>query len=331
MNILITGGAGFIGSHLSDRLLADGNRVTALDNLATGNESNVAHLLPNPNFKLVRADILNPQELEEPVAGSDLIYHLAAAVGVRYVIDNPIATLETNTRGTANLLKAALDQGGKKVILASSSEVYGRSLNLPFREDDVLSIGPTNVPRWGYASSKMLDEFLALAYWKESGVPVVILRLFNTVGARQKGSYGMVLPRMVQQCISDQPVTVYGDGSQTRCFTYVGDVTQAMVDISKVPEAEGEVFNLGNDNEISINELADLIKASLNSSSTITHVSFDSVYGSDFQDIPRRVPDISKIKSYIQYDPRTELTLVISEIAADLGHGSPTGVKGRSS
>lgn len=330
VNILITGGAGFIGSHLADRLLASGHQVTALDNLATGSEGNLAHLLPNPDFQLVKADILNPEDLEGPVADSDLIYHLAAAVGVRYVIDNPIATLETNTRGTANVLKAARAQGGKKVVLASSSEVYGRSPKLPYREDDVLSLGPTSVPRWGYACSKMLDEFLALAYWKESGLPVVILRLFNTVGSRQKGSYGMVLPRMVEQCLSGKPVTVYGDGSQTRCFTYVGDITKAMADIVEVPEAEGQVFNLGNDNEIAINQLADLIRKSLNSSSTITHVPFESVYGPDFQDVPRRVPDISKIKRYIQYDPQTELTLVISEIAADLGHGLPIEMKGGS-
>jgi len=330
VNILITGGAGFIGSHLASRLLASGHQVTALDNLATGSQENLAHLLSDPNFRLVKADILNAEELEGPVADSDIIYHLAAAVGVRYVIDNPISTLETNTRGTANLLKVARDNGGKKVVLASSSEVYGRSPNLPYKEDDVLSLGPTSVPRWGYACSKMLDEFLALSYWKESGLPVVILRLFNTVGPRQKGRYGMVLPRMVEQCLNDQPVTVYGDGSQTRCFTHVSDITKAMAEIVEVPEADGQVFNLGNDDEITINDLADLIIDSLNSSSTVTHVSFESVYGSDFQDIPRRVPDISKIKRYICYEPQTELKLVISEIAADLGHGMAQEKKGRS-
>ena len=329
MKILITGGAGFIGSHLAERLLASGHQVTALDNLVTGNEDNLAHLLRNPDFKLVKGDILNPADLDGPVADSDLIYHLAAAVGVRYVLDNPVTTLETNTRGTANLLQAASEHGGKKVVLASSSEVYGRSPNLPYREDDVLSLGPTNIPRWGYACSKMMDEFLALAYWKQHELPVVILRLFNTVGPRQKGSYGMVLPRMVEQCLGDQPITVYGDGSQTRCFTYVGDITKAMTDIAEVPEAEGQVFNLGSDNEIAIGTLADLIRDSLKSSSSITHVPFESVYGSDFQDIPRRVPDISKIKRYINYDPQTELSLMISEIAADLVRSLSIETKGR--
>ena len=318
MNILITGGAGFIGSHLSDLLLASGHQVTAFDNLSTGNKSNIEHLLVNPDFQLVKGNILNSNDLRKPVAKADLVYHLAAAVGVRYVIDNPVATLETNTRGTANVLNAARDHGGKKVVLASSSEVYGRSPNLPYREDDVLSLGPTSVPRWGYACSKMLDEFLALAHSKESGLPVVTLRLFNTVGRRQQGSYGMVLPRMVEQCLGDQLITVYGDGSQTRCFAHVGDVTKALMDIAEVPEAEGQVFNLGNDAEITINDLAGLIKNSLNSGSIIQHVPFESVYGPDFQDIPRRVPDINKIKRYIDYDPRTDLRQVISELAADI-------------
>lgn len=331
MNILITGGAGFIGSHLSDLLLASGHQVTAFDNLSTGNERNIEHLMANSDFRLVKGDILNSSDLAGPVAQADLIYHLAASVGVRYVIDNPVTTLETNTRGTANLLTAAREKGGKKVVLASSSEVYGRNPNLPFREDDVLSLGPTSVPRWGYACSKMLDEFLALAHWKESGLPVVILRLFNTVGPRQQGSYGMVLPRMVEQCLGNQPVTVYGDGSQTRCFAYVGDVTKALMEIAVVSEAEGQVFNLGNDAEITINDLAELIKKSLKSGSTINHVPFESVYGSDFQDIPRRVPDISKIKRYINYDPRTELTQVISELAADINHRNSMKIKIRSS
>ena len=330
MNILVTGGAGFIGSHLSDLLLASGHQVTAFDNLSTGNESNIEHLLANPDFRLVKGDILNSNDLQEPVAKADLVFHLAASVGVRYVIDNPVATLETNTRGTANLLNAARDHGGKKVVLASSSEVYGRSPNLPYREDDVLSLGPTSVPRWGYACSKMLDEFLALAHWKESGLPVVILRLFNTVGPRQQGSYGMVLPRMVEQCLGDQPITVYGDGSQTRCFAHVGDVTKALMDIAQVTEAEGQVFNLGNDAEITINDLADLIKNSLNSVSIIQHVPFESVYGPDFQDIPRRVPDINKIKGYIDYDPRTDLRQVISELAADIDRGDAMKIESRS-
>ena len=330
MNILITGGAGFIGSHLAELLLTSGHQVTAFDNLSTGNTDNLENLSNHPNFTMIRGDILNPEDLAEPVGTAELVYHLAASVGVRYVLDNPVSALEINTQGTSNLMKAARDTGGKKVVLASSSEVYGRSSNLPYREDDVLSLGPTSVPRWGYACSKMLDEFLALAHRKESNLPVIVLRLFNTVGPRQSGSYGMVIPRMVAQCLNNQPVTVYGDGSQTRCFGYVGDVAQAMIDIANSPEAEGEVFNLGNDVEISILALAELIKETLNSTSPIELVPFESVYGSDFQDIPRRIPDLNKIKKYIEYDPNTDLSQIIKGIADQLNKNNPVDSRGQS-
>jgi UDP-glucose 4-epimerase len=303
--------------------------VTVFDNFATGSERNLAHRKGVSNFNLVQGNILDVESLYGPMADADLVYHLAASVGVRYIIDNPVATLETNAHGTANVLRASLANGGKKVVLASSSEVYGRSPNVPYSEDDVLSLGPTSVPRWGYACSKMFDEFLAMAHWAESDLPVVILRLFNTVGPRQSGSYGMVLPRMVSQCLAGDPVTVYGDGRQTRCFAYVGDVTQAMTQIADVPEAEGQVFNLGNDVEITINELAESVRKTLSSSSPIEFVPFESVYGPDFQDIPRRVPDLRKIKNYIDYDPTTSLDRVIIEIADELRQHNSVEIEGR--
>jgi UDP-glucose 4-epimerase len=314
-NYLVTGGAGFIGSHLCQQLLESGKQVVALDNLSTGQEINIQHLKADPNFSCVVGSVLDEELLGELVGDADVVYHLAAAVGVRFVVENLVETLETNTKGTENVLKASETHGKKKVILASTSEVYSKSKSFPHKEDDDLSIGPTNIGRWGYASSKILDEFLALAYFKERGVPVVVVRLFNTVGPRQSARYGMVLPRFVSQATLGEAITVFGDGTQSRCFTYVGDVVKAMVDIAQLPQAVGEVFNLGSDLEIDINSLAALVKETLNSKSSIEHVSYSSAFESDFDDIHRRVPDISKIKAQIDFDPSTDLKWIIREVA----------------
>jgi UDP-glucose 4-epimerase len=322
MKALITGGAGFIGSHLAQTLLGLGHHVIALDNLSTGHLNNIKPLLPDPHFRLVEGDVLDKGILKPLIEEADLLYHLAAAVGVKFVVDHLIGTLETNVQGTENVLRFAHHCRGKKVVLASTSEVYGKSQKIPYKEDDDSVLGPTSIGRWGYACSKALDEFLALAYHKEQGLPVVILRLFNTVGPRQAGRYGMVVPRFVSQAIQGKPITVYGDGMQTRCFTYVGDVVKAMIDIGQVAKAEGQVFNVGTDREVTINELAALVKETLKSTSPTVHIPYSEVYPSDFEDTYRRVPDISKIQEYIDYQPNTNLAQVIHEVAQYLQQDS---------
>ena len=316
MKVLITGGAGFIGSHLAESLVAKGHTVTVFDDLSTGSQNNLWHLKNNTNFNLVGGSLLDQRALEPLVANADLIYHLAAAVGVRLIIDHLLETLECNVQGTENVVRLAHMAGNKKVVIASSSEVYGKSPAVPWAEDDDILLGPTSYGRWGYACSKMLDEFLALAYAKEKGLPVIILRLFNTIGPRQAGQYGMVLPRFISQALAGEPITVYGDGTQTRCFTYVGDVVNVMTNICQVPEAEGEVFNVGNDNEININQLAELVKETLTSSSPIHHLPYENAYGGEFEDVARRIPEISKIRRYIDFQPKSDLRPVIKEIAA---------------
>lgn len=323
MKVLVTGGAGFIGSHLVEALLAEGKEVIVLDNLSTGSLRNIEHLKKNSRFHFVLGSILDPEALAPLVAETELIYHLAAAVGVRFIVQNPVATLVTNVRGTENVLESAERLGKKKVILASTSEVYGKGAKFPFREDDDSVIGPTTVSRWGYACSKSLDEFLALAYYREKGLPVVILRLFNTVGARQTGHYGMVLPRFVEQALRGEQITVYGDGEQLRSFTYVQDVVGAMSKIARVKEAEGEVFNVGSNGEISINELAALVKKTLKSDSPIVHLSYEQAYGQGFEDLRRRLPDISKLRKYIDYRPNTSLAQIVQEIAEDMKQTAP--------
>jgi UDP-glucose 4-epimerase len=318
MKVLITGGAGFIGSHLAQTFLSLGHQVIALDNLSTGHHNNLKHLLPDPHFRFVEGNVLDEGALKPLIEEADLIYHLAAAVGVKFVVNHLIGTLETNVQGTESVLRLAHHYSGKKVILASTSEVYGKSLQIPYKEDADSVLGPTSIGRWGYACSKAMDEFLALAYHKEKGLPVVVLRLFNTVGPRQTGHYGMVLPRFVSQGLSGKPITVYGDGTQTRCFTYVGDTMKAMVDIAQVREAEGQVFNVGTDRESSINGLAALVKETLKSESHIMHIPYGEVYGPDFEDMHRRVPDISKLQRFIDYHPNTDLTQVIREVAQSI-------------
>ena len=318
MRALITGGAGFIGSHLCEELLGRGQQVLAFDNVSTGSLSNIAHLQGVPGFDYQQGTILDTDQLAAIISKVDIVYHLAAAVGVKYVLDNPVTALETNTAGTENVLKLAQRLGNKKVIITSSSEVYGKSDKLPFQENDDTVIGPTSVRRWGYACSKALDEFLALAYHREKALPVVVLRLFNTVGPRQTPGYGMVIPRLVTQALAGAPMTVYGDGDQKRCFTYVRDVVKAIADIAQAPGAEGQVFNLGSNEEISINGLTEVVRQVLESSSEIIHVPFMEVYGEDFEETRRRVPDMSKIRRYISYEPNTDLRFIIREIARSL-------------
>ena len=306
MRALITGGAGFIGSHLADRLLADGHSVFVLDDLSTGSFENIAHLKGRPGFHYTIDTVTNEPVLAELVDQCDTIYHLAAAVGVRLIVEAPVRTIETNVHGTEVVLKQAAKKG-KLVLIASTSEVYGKSTDVPFREDGDLALGATIRHRWAYACSKALDEFLALAYWKERNLPVVIVRLFNTVGPRQTGRYGMVVPTFVQQALAGEPITVFGDGTQARCFTYVSDVVSALVSLPREPRAVGGVFNIGNTEEVTIFQLAERVKALTGSASPIVTVPYDQAYEAGFEDMPRRVPDIGKIAALIGYQPQVGL------------------------
>ncbi len=318
---LVTGGAGFIGSHLCDELLSRGKQVTVIDDLSTGSLSNIVHLEDNPKFRFLRASVLSTADLAPEIEKADVIYHMAAAVGVRYIHDNLVSSLETNVEGTKNVLRLASSSPNKKVILASSSEVYGKSSKIPFKENDDTLVGPTSVPRWGYACSKALDEFMALAYHKEQGASVVVLRLFNTVGPRQSGYYGMVMPRFIQQAATGEPITIYGTGLQQRSFTYVKDVVAAIADIAEEPSAEGQIFNVGSDSEISIIDLANLVRRVLGSQSEIVHIPFAEVYGEGFEEPARRLADIAKIRRYINYHPSTDVESVIREIANSINTG----------
>ena len=318
MRALITGGAGFIGSHLSEELLSRGHEVVAFDDLSTGSLSNIAHLQDVPGFSFRNGSVLERRDLSGAIEQADLIFHLAAAVGVKYVLENAIAALEINTKGTENVLRLAEQHAKKKVVLASSSEVYGKTSSIPFREEDDIVLGPTSVSRWGYSCTKAFDEFLALAYHRDKGLPIVILRFFNTVGPRQTGRYGMVFPRFVSQALAGEPITVYGDGEQTRSFTYVKDLVKAAADIAMVPLAEGRVFNLGSDKDISINALAELVRRVLGSSSETVHLPFSDVYGPGFEEAGRRLPDISKIRKYVEFHPNNDLGFVAGQIADGL-------------
>lgn len=314
MKALITGGAGFIGSHLSDVLLDRGWDVQTLDDLSTGSMVNIAHLAENPKFYYAVDSVLNEMVLDRLVSDCDVIYHLAAAVGVDLIVKNPVRTLAINVEGTNCVLKAAR-RYDRRVVIASSSEVYGKGTQIPFREDDDTVSGPTSMYRWSYACSKAIDEFAAFAVAKECDLPVHIVRLFNTVGKRQSGQYGMVLPRFVGQALDNEPICVFGDGEQTRCFANVRDVTGAMADLVTCPETEGEVINLGSDAEISINDLASKVKAVLGSESTITHISYNDAYEEGFEDMRRRVPDLTKARKLIGYRPAIGLEQTIQEVA----------------
>jgi UDP-glucose 4-epimerase len=306
MRVLITGGAGFVGSHLSEALLDRGDEVFVLDDLSTGSIDNIVHLKTNPRFHYTIDSVTNEPVLAELVDRCDTIVHLAAAVGVKLIVEAPVHTIETNVHGTEVVLKHA-NKKKKLVVVASTSEVYGKTVTVPFSEDADLVLGPTQKHRWAYACSKMIDEFLALAYWKERKLPVIIIRLFNTVGPRQTGQYGMVIPTFVRQALAGQPITVYGDGTQARSFTYVGDVVRAVVALIDEPKAIGQVFNIGNGAEITIGELAERIKALTGSSSEIVRIPYEQAYEAGFEDMPRRVPDIRKINALVGYRPTVDL------------------------
>ncbi|HSP92197.1 MAG TPA: GDP-mannose 4,6-dehydratase [Vicinamibacterales bacterium] len=310
MRVLITGGAGFIGSHLAEALLGGGHQVTVIDDLSTGSFDNIAHLKGLAGFKYTIDTVMNEPLLAELVDQCDVVYHLAAAVGVRLIVEAPVRTLETNVHGTEVVLKAAAKKQ-RTVVVASTSEVYGKSDAVPFREDGDIALGPTVKHRWAYACSKALDEFLALAYWKERRLPVIIVRFFNTVGPRQTGRYGMVVPNFVRQAMAGEPITVFGDGTQTRCFTYVGDVVGALTAIVTREEAYGSVYNVGNTEEISILGLAERVKALTKSASPIVTIPYDQAYESGFEDMPRRLPDLTKIRGLIGYEPRVPLDEIL--------------------
>jgi UDP-glucose 4-epimerase len=313
MRVLITGGAGFVGSHLSDGLLAQGDEVFVLDNLSTGSIRNIAHLKAEPRFHYVIDSVTNEPLLAELIDQCDVIVHLAAAVGVKLIVEAPVHTIETNVHGTEVVLKHA-NKKKKLVLIASTSEVYGKSVAVPFREDADLVLGPSEKHRWAYACSKLIDEFLALAYWKERKLPVIIMRLFNTVGPRQTGQYGMVIPNFVRQALAGQPITVFGDGTQSRSFTYVGDVVRAMLALMDEPRAVGQVFNIGNGREITIGDLADRIRTLAGSQSPIVTIPYDQAYEAGFEDMPRRVPDITKIRDLVGYEPTVELDEILERV-----------------
>lgn len=325
-SILVTGGAGFIGSHLAAALLDLGHRVSVIDDLSTGRFENIAGLVSHPRFSYTIDSVLNQPALDRLAGESDLVFHLAAAVGVQLIVERPVHTIETNLRGTEAVLKAA-GRAGAKVLLASSSEVYGKGLQAPFREEDDVVLGPTTRSRWSYAASKMLSEFLALAYAREEGLRAVIFRLFNTVGPRQTGRYGMVIPRFVEQALNSEPLTVYGDGAQTRCFLHVEDAVQALLGLAAAPEAAGGVFNIGSEEEISILDLAITVlqlararsldsreRPGLESGEEILFLPYDQAYAEGFDDMRRRVPDISKIRALTGWVPRRHLQEILEDV-----------------
>jgi UDP-glucose 4-epimerase len=312
--ILVTGGAGFIGSHLAEAVVAAGDRVVAVDDLSTGSFRNVAHLSAGPSFELVVAGVEDDQTLEGLVRQADVIYHLAAAVGVKLIVDDPVHTIETNIRGTEVVLRLA-NKWRRPVVIASTSEVYGKSERVPYAEEHDMVLGPTTNSRWAYAASKAIDEFLAVAYHRRDGLPVVVARLFNTVGPRQTGRYGMVVPTFVRQALRGEAITVYGDGSQSRAFTYVGDAIRALLDLPTRTEAFGEVFNIGGGREITIMDLAKLVRERTGSSSDIVIVPYDQAYAPGFEDMHRRVPDISKLRRVTGFEPEVDLEEIIDRVA----------------
>jgi UDP-glucose 4-epimerase len=307
-----------VGSHLAERLLDLGHEVLVLDDLSTGSIDNISHLKGLGRFSYVIDSVSNEPLVAEMIDRSDVVFHLAAAVGVKLIVEQPVHTIETNVHGTEVVLKHA-NKKKKLVFIASTSEVYGKSIDVPFREAADLVLGPTVKHRWAYACSKLIDEFLALAYWKEKKLPVVIVRLFNTVGPRQTGQYGMVLPTFVRQALAGEPITVFGDGTQSRSFTFVGDVVDALVKLACEPRAVGQVFNIGNTGEVTINDLARRVKELTGSASPIHYVPYDEAYEAGFEDMPRRVPDISKLRELIGYAPKLDLDDIIRSVIEHVG------------
>jgi UDP-glucose 4-epimerase len=313
LRVLITGGAGFIGSHLADAYLQRGDDVLVIDDLSTGTIENIRHLKNNPRFHYTIDTVHNQPVTAELVDQSDLIFHLAAAVGVKLIVESPVRTIETNVRGTEVILALA-NKKKKRVLIASTSEVYGLSTDVPFREDGNLVMGATTKGRWSYACSKAIDEFLALAYWREKKLPTTIVRLFNTVGPRQTGRYGMVIPTFVKQALAGRPITVYGDGKQTRCFGYVGDIVGALIKLMDHPDSVGQVYNIGSNEEISIFKLAEKVKGLTNSDSEIVFMPYDEAYEEGFEDMPRRVPNISKINHLVGFRPEMTLEGILQSV-----------------
>jgi len=316
MQALVTGGAGFIGSHLAEALLSQGHHVTVVDDLSTGRFRNIAHLTEHPMFSFAIETITNETVMDRLASQCDVIFHLAAAVGVRLIVEQPVHTIETNVLGTDMVLRLA-HRYRPKVLIASTSEVYGKGVRVPFGEEDDRLIGPTSKSRWAYATSKAVDEFLALAYYQTKKVPVVVTRFFNTVGPRQTGRYGMVIPRFVDWALAGEPIQVYGTGGQSRCFCNVADSVRAIIGLVNEPAAEGEIINVGNDEEITIENLALQIKAMTSSSSEIVHVPYDEAYAPGFEDMQRRVPDISKIRRVIGWQPEIALEQTLAQVIAD--------------
>jgi UDP-glucose 4-epimerase len=332
--VLITGGMGFIGGHLAKALLEQGHQVTVIDDLSTGRFENIQPLVGDPRFRFVVDSVTNEVVLDRLASECDVIFHLAAAVGVKLIVENPLHNIETNVMGTEAVLKTAL-RYRTKVLIASTSEVYGKGSRIPFAEGDDIVLGPTCYSRWGYAASKMVDEFLGLAYHRQKGLPVVLFRLFNTVGPRQTGQYGMVVPRFVQAALQGKPLTVYGDGQQSRCFLHVYDAVQAIIGLAECPEAVGQVFNIGSTEQVTILELAHKVLHSVDPSYVpsgngrhppsdnghIVFVPYTEAYAEGFEDMRRRVPDLSKIRLYTGWEPQHTLEEILQDVIADLAPG----------
>jgi UDP-glucose 4-epimerase len=317
MKILITGGAGFIGSHLADKLLAEGHEITVIDDLSTGRFLNIAHLEEDPKFRLIIDTVLNTELMETLVQDCDRVYHMASAVGVRLIMEQPVKTIETIFHGT-DVVLGRCAKYRKRVLIPSTSEVYGKGYSVPFKEDDDLLTGATDKHRWAYACAKTLDEFLALAHYKETRLPVVVTRLFNTVGPRQTGQYGMVVPRFVEAALKNDAIEVHGDGTQSRCFAHVADVVEGLVKMLETPTCFGQVVNLGSDTEVTINELAERAKNLTASGSEIRHIPYSEAYGEGFEDMRRRVPALDKARELIGYQPTRSLDDIINDVAAEM-------------
>lgn len=321
MKALVTGGAGFIGSHLAKRLIGDGHDVWTVDDLSTGSMHNIDPLRESPKFRYQIGSVTDPALIGELVDRVDVVFHLAAAVGVKLIVENPTRTIETNLRGSENVFEAAAKKG-KLVVMASTSEVYGKGVKIPYSEDDDLLLGPTTKSRWGYACSKAIDEYLIFAYRQERDLPFIVVRFFNTVGAGQSGRYGMVLPNFVRQGLAGEDITVYGTGDQQRCFADVGDVVDCVLQLVELESAVGQVFNIGSNAEISINQLAEIVRERTAAGSSIVHVPYEQAYSAGFEDITRRVPDLRKLEAAIAHRPQSTIEEIVDRVIASMrAHG----------